>query len=709
MDRGSRIKEEIKGVLGILAGLIITISLVSNNVWDQSFSSRSGELNNLLGHFGSKLSDILLQATGFASYIIPAILFIYGLRKVIGKTTNQRLPVFIGILVVMIISAASILTLIFGQHSGGYHPGGTVGILTTSHTIQLFSRTGAYLLFVTLMLISMMYLIQFSLVSIAAGIRKKISFGTQALSSMKKKRKSVKQLRIEEPDLPEPSFEPLALPLDEPEIRAKPVLRMVSKPVKQSTGDYELPDIDLLQDPPPSKSKPSKEELIERSDLLERKLLDYSIEGKVTYVSPGPIVTMFEFEPAPGIKISKVMSLADDLAMALKAHSIRISPIQGRSTLGIEVPNKDREDVYLKDLLSNDAFHKSHSKLTIALGKDIFGVPVMADLSRMPHLLIAGATGSGKSVGLNSLVISLLYRATPKEVKMLMIDPKMLELSAYEEIPHLLMPVITLPKEASNALKTLVIEMERRYRLLAASGARNIEAYNKKVTASGSKSSGIDDEDDKEFLPYIVIFIDELADLMFASGREVEDSIARLAQMARAAGIHLILATQRPSVDVITGIIKANFPSRISFQVSSKLDSRIILDTYGADQLLGKGDMLFTSPGRKIKRIHGAYVSEDEIRDVVNFIKAQEGPDYTLLEDLVGEPEGKSNYEEQDELYANARDLVLSVGQASISYIQRRMKIGYNRAARIMEMLEEDGIVGPPGEAGKPREVIRRR
>jgi S-DNA-T family DNA segregation ATPase FtsK/SpoIIIE len=709
MDRSSRIKEEIKGVLAALAGLTITISLLSNNVWDESFSSQSRELSNLLGHFGSKLSDILLQSAGFASYIIPAIFFIYGFRKVVGRTTNQRLPVFIGILFVLIISTASLLTLIFGKHSGGYHPGGAVGILAAAQTIKLFSRTGAYLLFITLVLISMMYLIQFSLVSTAGAIRKKISFGSQALTSMKKKRKKAKQPHIEEPELPEPSFEQEDLPLYEPEIRTKPVLKTVSKPVKKSSGDYELPDIDLLHDPPPSKSKPTKEELIERSDLLERKLQDYSIDGKVTYVSPGPIVTMFEFEPAPGIKISKVMSLADDLAMALRAHSIRISPIQGRSTLGIEVPNKDREDVYLKEILSNDAFHKSHSKLTIALGKDIFGVPVMADLSRMPHLLIAGATGSGKSVGLNSIVISLLFRATPKEVKMLMIDPKMLELSAYEEIPHLLMPVITLPKEASNALKTLVVEMERRYRLLADSGARNIETYNKKLLASAPKSSGVDGEDEKEFLPYIVIFIDELADLMFASGREVEDSIARLAQMARAAGIHLILATQRPSVDVITGIIKANFPSRISFQVSSKLDSRIVLDTYGADQLLGKGDMLFTSPGRKIKRIHGAYVSEDEIRNVVNFIKAQEGPDYTLLEDLVSEPEGKSNFEEQDELYANARDLVLSAGQASISYIQRRMKIGYNRAARIMEMLEEDGIVGPPGEAGKPREVIRRR
>jgi S-DNA-T family DNA segregation ATPase FtsK/SpoIIIE len=403
------------------------------------------------------------------------------------------------------------------------------------------------------------------------------------------------------------------------------------------------------------------------------------------------------------------MSLADDLAMALKASSIRISPIHGRSTLGIEVPNKDRDAVFFKDIVSNEAFHKGNNRLSLALGKDIFGIPVITDLSKMPHLLIAGATGSGKSVGLNSIVMSVLYRASPKEVKMLMIDPKMLELSAYEEIPHLLMPVITLPKEASNALKKMVFEMERRYRLLAKSGARNIDAYNKKIESKARAKNEEDEENaDKEFLPYIVIFIDELADLMFASGREVEDSIARLAGMARAAGIHLVLATQRPSVDVITGIIKANFPSRISFQVSSKMDSRIILDTYGADQLLGKGDMLFTSPGKRIKRIHGAYVSEDEIRDVVQFIKAQEGPDYTLFEELTTEPQAAPAFEEQDALYPQARDIVMSAGQASISYIQRRMKIGYNRAARMMEMLEEEGIVGPPGEAGKPREVIRR-
>jgi S-DNA-T family DNA segregation ATPase FtsK/SpoIIIE len=704
----SRIKDEIKGILAILAGLVVFISLISHSPWDQSFFTNSQKLQNMLGSFGSNLSDILLQSIGHASYLIPTVLAITGVKRVFARSGHHNRVVFSVAFIFLIVATSSLLTLYYGKPAGGMF-----GEFSSDLTIKLFSTIGSYLIFITLMLVSLMYTIQFSLISLAGSVKSKISLASRAWAYIKSKKKT--RAERSEPEFPdfdeeeaEPEQEPL--PLTYPEIRTRPQQKTVARPVKKVSGDYELPGTDLLNDPPPSISKPSKEELIDRSDLLEAKLRDYSIEGKVTYVSPGPIVTMFEFEPAPGIKINKIVSLADDLAMALKASSIRISPIHGRSTLGIEVPNKNRESVFIKDLIANDAFHKNPSKLTIALGKDIFGVPVMTDLAKMPHLLIAGATGSGKSVGMNSIVISMLYKATPKEVKMLMIDPKMLELSAYEEIPHLLMPVITLPKEASNALKKMVFEMERRYRLLADSGARNIDAYNKKIRAkAGSKSLKDESNVDVEPLPYIVIFIDELADLMFASGREVEDSIARLAGMARAAGIHLVLATQRPSVDVITGIIKANFPSRISFQVSSKMDSRIILDTYGADQLLGKGDMLFTSPGKKLKRIHGAYVSEEEIKDAVNFIKAQAGPEYTLFEDLVTAPMTAATLESQDELYVHARDFVINAGKASISSIQRHMKIGYNRAARMMDMLEEEGIVGPPGEAGKPREVIRRR
>ncbi len=727
MERESRIKDEIIGILAILIGLVVIISIISHNQWDQSFFTyNTFELKNLLGRFGANISEILLQAVGLSSYIIPAIFLIFGVKKVFGKAANQKPLLFIVTVIILIISTSALFTLFFGADSGG-----AAGVLVTELTNKTISSIGSLLLFATLTLVSLMYIIQFSVADLLRQTKNKIISGTQAISAVAAKKKEKEQPQIKEesaaseiPVQPE-ILEPLEMPeipsIQEslplvPEVRMKPKERPFMKSPEKAEGDYKLPGVDLLKDPSPSKSKPTKEELLQQSELLEKKLQDYSIEGKVTYVSPGPVVTMFEFEPAPGIKINKIMSLSDDLAMAMKATSIRISPIHGRSTLGIEVPNQEREDVCLKELIVSDVFRKSPSKLTIALGKDIFGTPVMADLSKMPHLLIAGATGSGKSVGMNSIVLSLLYRATPKEVKMLMIDPKMLELSAYAEIPHLLMPVITLPKEASNALKMLVFEMERRYRLLAESGARNIETYNSKLKIQNSKFKINASEEsephsaiERETLPYIVIFIDELADLMFASGHEVEDSIARLAQMARAAGIHLILATQRPSVDVITGIIKANFPSRISFQVSSKLDSRIILDTYGADQLLGKGDMLFVSPGKKIKRIHGAYVSEEEMKGVVDFIKAQGGPDYTLFEDLTIESREEAVSEDKDELYHQAREIVLSTGQASISYIQRRMKIGYNRAARIMEMLEEEGVVGPPGEAGKPREILWKR
>jgi S-DNA-T family DNA segregation ATPase FtsK/SpoIIIE len=425
--------------------------------------------------------------------------------------------------------------------------------------------------------------------------------------------------------------------------------------------------------------------------------MDFDVEGKVTQVHPGPIVTMYEFEPAPGVKINRVVSLSDDLALALKAQSVRVAPLPGKATIGIEVPNTQREIVSLREILSAESFKKSSSRLTLGLGKDISGKSIIADLSKMPHLLVAGATGSGKSVSINSMVISLLYKATPAAVKMLMIDPKLLELSAYEEIPHLISPVITNPKEAAEALKKIVIEMEQRYRVLAEKAARSIETYNSQPG-------------NEEQMPYIVVFIDELADLMFTVANELEDSIARLAQMGRAAGIHLILATQRPSVDVITGIIKANFPTRISFQVSSKVDSRTILDTHGAEQLLGKGDMLLMFPGARIIRVHGALITESEIKAVTDFVKSQGKPDYTILNAIQEmERNGDEIPGERDELYLKAVEFGESLGEVSISSIQRRLKIGYNRAAKIMELMEEDGLVGPPRGAGKPREFLRRR
>ncbi|MBM4129294.1 MAG: DNA translocase FtsK, partial [Nitrospira sp.] len=521
-----------------------------------------------------------------------------------------------------------------------------------------------------------------------------ISFTFIAIKRKEKSPKIEKKREIAEEEIIEPEEaveeEEFSVLQPEPELVAEP-----ERPGR--SGVYEIPSLELLSPYDSIATRPSKEELLAHSKLIVEKLEDFDVEGKITQVHPGPVVTMFEFEPAPGVKITKVVSLSDDLALALKAESVRIAPIAGKATLGIEVPNKQRETISLREILSSESFKKSGSKLTLGLGKSIFGSPVIADLLKMPHLLVAGATGSGKSISISTMIMSILYKATPSEVKLLMIDPKLLELSAYEDIPHLISPVITNPKEAEEALKKMVVEMERRYRLLAEKAARNIESFNLQVL-------------EDEGLPYIVIIIDELADLMFAAANEVEDSIARLAQMGRAAGIHLILGTQRPSVDVITGIIKANFPARISFQVSSKVDSRIILDSHGAEHLIGKGDMLLMFPGAKIMRVHGAFVSEEEMKAVADFVKSQGKPEYSILEDILAfEIDTDEMAGERDELYLKAIEFAESVGEVSISSIQRRFKIGYNRAARIMELMEEDGYVGPPRGAGKPREFLRRR
>ena len=490
-----------------------------------------------------------------------------------------------------------------------------------------------------------------------------------------------------------------------------------------------MPPLKLLNDPPVSARKISKEELLMNSSILEKKLLDYGIEGRVINVHPGPVITMYEFEPAPGVKVNKIVGLADDLALAMRALSVRIvAPIPGKSVVGIEIPNNIREDVFFKEILSSDAFLEAGARLPLALGKDIFGNPVVTDLTRMPHLLVAGATGSGKSVALNSMICSILFAATSDDVKLLMIDPKMLELSIYEGIPHLISPVITQTKEAAGALQKIVGEMQRRYKLLAEKGVRNIDGYNnmissevrikdsafktKKVSHDESETEDIEDKGDEEpsRLPYIVVIIDELADLMMASAYEVEGAIARLAQMARAAGIHIILATQRPSVDVLTGVIKANFSARVSFQVSSKTDSRTILDAQWGRAAPWQGGYALYAAGHCEDRPHtriiykrggdkeGCRLFKRAGSAVIRGIYA--GP-------LPEEEEDAGMEDERDEFYQRAVDIVVSTGQASISMIQRKLRIGYNRAARMVEMMEEDGIVSPPN-AGK-REVIYRR
>jgi S-DNA-T family DNA segregation ATPase FtsK/SpoIIIE len=423
-------------------------------------------------------------------------------------------------------------------------------------------------------------------------------------------------------------------------------------------------------------------------------------------VSPGPVITTFEYEPAAGVKINKIVNLSDDLALALRATSIRIvAPIPGKAAVGIEIPNSSRELVRFKEIVASPAFDKTKSKLTICLGKDIIGNPVVAELDKMPHLLIAGATGTGKSVALNAMICSLLYKATPEEVKLIMVDPKRIELSSYDGIPHLITPVVIDPKKATNALYWAVREMERRYELLSRNNARNIKQYNNKI----EKEPQAESAEAPEKLAYIVIIIDELADLMMLASRDVEVTLTRLAQMARAAGIHLILATQRPSVDVLTGIIKANFPTRLTFQVSSKTDSRTIIDTNGAENLLGSGDMLFLPPGTaKLQRIHGAYISEEELVRITRFLRAQAKPEYDdKVVEAAAPQSGADEEQEYDERYDDAVALVTQSGQASISMVQRHLRIGYNRAARIIEVMEKEGVVGP-SDGVKPREVLVR-
>ncbi|MCI5539293.1 MAG: DNA translocase FtsK [Campylobacter lanienae] len=479
----------------------------------------------------------------------------------------------------------------------------------------------------------------------------------------------------------------------------KELLNQIEKGKIEKPKDFKLPTLDFLKDPPKRSKSINEAEIDQKiADLLD-KLRRFKIDGDVVRTYSGPVVTTFEFKPAAHVKVSKILTLQDDLAMALKAQTIRIqAPIPGKDVVGIEIPNKNIETIYLKEILQSDIYKNAKSELTLALGKDIVGDPFITDLKKLPHLLIAGTTGSGKSVGINAMVLSLLYRNSPKTLRLIMIDPKMLEFSMYNDIPHLLTPVITEPKKAIAVLANLVAEMERRYRIMSQTRTKNIESYNEKMKKEGG-----------ETLPFIVVIIDELADLMMTSGKEVEFHIGRLAQMARASGIHLIVATQRPSVDVVTGLIKANLPSRISYRVGQKIDSKVILDQMGAESLLGRGDMLFTPPGSPgVVRLHAPFASEDEIDHIAEFLKAQESVVYqdSFLKDDSSSIGGSGEFSgEIDELYDEAKAIVLSEEKTSISYLQRRLKVGYNRAASIVEQLEQNGVLTPPNAKGQ-REII---
>lgn len=668
-----------KEMLGIgLLGLFIflLVSLLSYHPFDPSFNTLAGgTVKNLCGKVGSYISDLLIQIFGMMSYLLPAFTLLFSAFYLKKKQPPYPLVLSSG-LALLFLSLSLLLEMIVGRiqlRGVGIPFSGFLGLLLEKTLVNLFSNFGSYLISIILFLISLFLIVQAPLLSI-------IEERVMRKRSVERR----KEIKVTEEHKEEPKIE-------------KKVVQE-SFDFFKDIGPYKLPPVSLLDPVEKKEVRVDKESIQLNASILEKKLKDYGIDGKVTEVRPGPVITMYEFEPAPGIKVSRISNLSDDLAMALSAVSIRIvAPIPGKSVVGIEIPNKIRQTVYLREIIESEVFSDSHSYLTLTLGKTISGEPFVAELAKMPHLLVAGSTGSGKSVSLNSMICSLLFKATPINVRFLMIDLKMLELSFYEGIPHLLLPVVTNPKNAKTALRWLIDEMERRYLMMAEKGVRSIEKYNQKMA-----------KQEMETIPYIVVVIDELADLMMVSTREVEEYIARLAQMARASGIHLILATQRPSVDVLTGIIKANFPARISCQVSSKVDSRTILDANGAESLLGYGDMLFLSPGvGRLQRLHGPYVSEGEIKRIVEFLKQQGTPTYhhEILEEK--EEEGGAA-EVDDEKYREAMEFVMEKGEASISMIQRRFRIGYNRAARIVERMEGEGIVGP-SDGVKPREVLKRK
>jgi S-DNA-T family DNA segregation ATPase FtsK/SpoIIIE len=706
-------RREITGILLFFLVILTLISLLSYSPTDPSINNAraAGDIHNFFGLFGAHLAGILIGLFGLGAFWIPILLLLASLHIFGGHPGKAIILMNFGG-IILIITTGSLLALnhnhiiIFGSK---FSSGGIIGIPLKSFLVKYSNVSGGAIILVLLWLIGLILCTGFSLVRFARGFWQTARFSANHLKTLyikwREQRKKAKKRSREKKE--KPIIEKREIKIQPPKprpIKEAPVPRQEVFDFMRDGAGFQLPSINLLDDFKEELSSADDENLSMQSKLLEKKLDDFNVKGKVVAISPGPVITTFEYEPAPGVKINKVVNLADDLALALRATSIRIvAPIPGKAVIGIELPNTTREIVRFKGIVASSAFEKSKSKLTICLGRDIVGNPVVAELDKMPHLLIAGATGTGKSVALNAMICSLLYKSIPDEVKLIMIDPKRIELSSYDGIPHLITPVVTDVKQATNALFWAVREMERRYELLSEKQSRHIRQYNQKIEKE--KKSAKNHASEK--LPYIVIIIDELADLMLAASRNVEVALTRLAQMARAGGIHLILATQRPSVDVLTGIIKANFPTRLTFQVSSKTDSRTIIDTNGAENLLGNGDMLFLPPGTsKLQRIHGAFISEEELSRIIEFLKNQKPPEYdqTILKAPPKEEE-VSDTTEYDERYDDAVALITKTGQASISMIQRHLRIGYNRAARIIELMEKEGIVGP-SDGAKPREVL---
>ena len=759
------------------------ISLISYSPYDPSFhqfSSQESEIQNYGGLVGSYLADGLVRIFGTGAFVFPLVAILVGWAVIRGQEF-RRWPVVLLFGSIFLSGLCALLALQF-EHDPYFGAdiatGGLVGAQVSQWLVLWLSVVGAHLVLILTLFVStlamsgvpasklfqitglaLVILFRWGLKSIRAvgtllmqiigefkdWLRETVRIWRSARKEKGKYRKLSEPVIVSRELLsPVPktldNFPKMRKQEKKPERKEEFAVQR-NFPFENESGVYQIPPATLLNDPSEIRNVGRmREELMLNSTILEKKLSDFGVEGRIVQVLPGPVITLYEFEPASGIKVSRILSLTDDLALAMRAPSVRIlAPVPGKSVVGIELPNPKRETVSFKEIICSESFQEAHSKLALAVGKDHIGRPVTEDLTQVPHLLMAGSTGSGKSVGINTMICSLLLNATPEEVKMIMIDPKMLELNMYDGIPHLIAPVVTNPKKAAAALQWAVSEMERRYKLMSENSVRNISGFNQRVdkirhendrkrkpknrkikriaavgedpvSADPNAEPGIQkpEVDIAVKLPYIVIIIDELADLMMVACKGVEYSLTRLAQMARAAGIHLIVATQRPSVDVLTGIIKANFPARISYQVTSRVDSRTILDCVGAEKLLGKGDMLFLPPGTsKIHRIHGAMVSDEEINRILKFIKDQEKkPEYEedVFAQVVEATRAEEDEDEFDEKYDEAVALVARERQASISMIQRKLRVGYNRAARMVEVMEREGVVGP-SDGIKPRDV----
>ena len=677
---------EIIGVFVLCLGILLFIALISYNPTDPNFIfPEYTEINNILGFRGSYTSDLFIQSFGFIAFLIP-VTYIFTGCNIFKKKEISLLIENTFFIILYSLFGSFFFSFYYNDSLTLYinGNGGFVGNYLNDSFLKniISSYEDIFYYFFIILIISLF------LISINFSIKNFVQFLKKINKFFFRKDTKIytdKNELINE-YIPQDEIKNL-IQEDLPFIKAENNYSI-------NKTKFKIPSIDLLK----VASKRNKENISKKEkndpEFLEKILLDFGVNGNIKKVSHGPVVTLNEFEPAAGIKVSKIINLADDIARNTSSESARIATIPGSNTVGIELPNLSRENVYLSEILNNADFKKKEIKLPIALGKNISGTPIIGDLASMPHLLIAGTTGSGKSVCINTIILSLLYKHTPEKCKFILIDPKMLELSTYEGVPHLLCPVITEAKKAASVLGWVVKEMESRYRLMTREGVRNIDGYNTKHTLS---------------MPYIVVVVDEMSDLMLVAGKEIENYIQKLSQMARAAGIHIIMATQRPSVDVITGTIKANFPTRISFQVTSKIDSRTILGEQGAEQLLGKGDMLYMSSANKIVRIHAPYVSENEIEKINNFLRSQAEPDYVdeilNFADEKEINESSKNQDEKDELYQSALEIIKSEGKASTSFLQRKLQIGYNRAARIIDMMESEGIVSKANHVGK-REVL---